>query len=78
MGLCSCGRALPKPVVLLHIFTVALAIRSNASRQASAGGHLSMRSVSTEVAARIVKSTSSKSYSTVSLPLIQNGLAIFL
>lgn len=42
-----------------HICTVALDIRSNASRQASAGGHLSTRSPRTDVAARIVKSTSS-------------------
>lgn len=42
-----------------HICTVALDMRSNASRQASAGGHLSTRSPRTDVAARIVKSTSS-------------------
>lgn len=42
-----------------HICTVALDILSNASRQASAGGHLSTRSPNTDVAARIVKSTSS-------------------
>jgi len=49
----------PKPVVDMHICTVALDMRSKASRQASAGGHFSMRSPRTEVAARIVKSTSS-------------------
>jgi hypothetical protein len=38
---------------------VALLIRSNASRHASAGGHLSIRSPNTDVAARTVKSTSS-------------------
>ena len=43
-----------------HILTVALLMRSKASRQASAGGHLSMRSPRTEVAARTVKSTSSR------------------
>jgi hypothetical protein len=48
-----------KPVVDMHICTVALDIRSKASRHASAGGHFSMRSPSTEVAARMVKSTSS-------------------
>ena len=52
----------PKPVVEPHILTVALLMRSKASRQASAGGHLSMRSPSTEVAARTVKSTSSRVY----------------
>ncbi len=41
------------------ILTVALAVLSKASRHASAGGHLSMRSVKTDVAASIVKSTSS-------------------
>jgi len=46
-------------VVDMHICTVALDMRSNASRQASAGGHFSMRSPRTDVAARIVKSTSS-------------------
>ena len=51
-----------KPVVDMHIWTVALDIRSNASRQASAGGHFSMRSPRTDVAARIVKSTSSIVY----------------
>jgi hypothetical protein len=49
----------PKPVVDIHIWTVALDMRSKASRQASAGGHFSIRSPRTEVAARIVKSTSS-------------------
>ena len=52
----------PKPVVETHILTVALLIRSKASRQASAGGHFSMRSPRTEVAARTVKSTSSRVY----------------
>ena len=51
-----------KPVVLMHIWTVALDIRSKASRHASAGGHLSIRSPRTDVAARIVKSTSSIVY----------------
>jgi len=46
-------------VVFRHILIVALAMRSKASRQASAGGHLSMRSVRTDVAARTVRSTSS-------------------
>lgn len=48
-----------KPVVDMHICTVAFDIRSKASRHASAGGHFSIRSPRTEVAARIVKSTSS-------------------
>ena len=47
-------------MVETHILTVALLMRSKASRQASAGGHLSMRSPRTEVAARTVKSTSSR------------------
>lgn len=51
-----------KPVVDMHICTVALDIRSKASRQASAGGHFSIRSPRTDVAARIVKSTSSIVY----------------
>lgn len=51
--------ATPKPVVDMHMLMVALAMRVKASRQASAGGQLTMRSVRTEVAARIVKSTSS-------------------
>jgi hypothetical protein len=38
---------------------VALLIRTNASRQASAGGHFSARSPSTDVAERTLKSTSS-------------------
>lgn len=49
-------------MVETHILTVALLMRSKASRQASAGGHLSIRSPRTEVAARIVKSTSSRVY----------------
>lgn len=49
----------PKPVVDMHICTVAFDMRSNASRHASAGGHFSIRSPRTEVAARMVKSTSS-------------------
>lgn len=51
-----------KPEVVMHMVTVALDMRSNASRQASAGGHLETRSPRTEVAARIVKSTSSMVY----------------
>lgn len=47
-------------MVETHILTVALLMRSKASRQASAGGHFSMRSPKTEVAARTVKSTSSR------------------
>lgn len=49
----------PKPVVDMHIWTVALDMRSKASRHVSAGGHFSIMSPRTEVAARIVKSTSS-------------------
>lgn len=49
----------PNPVVDRHIWTVALLIRSKASRQASAGGHLCIRSPSKDMAARTVKSTSS-------------------
>lgn len=49
----------PKPPVELAILMVALAVRSKASRQASAGGHLSIKSEKTDVAANIVKSTSS-------------------
>ncbi len=49
-------------MVETHILTVALLIRSKASRQASAGGHFSMRSPRTDVAARTVKSTSSRVY----------------
>lgn len=52
--------ATPKPVVDMHIVIVALAIRVKASLQASAGGQFDMRSVRTEVAASIVKSTSSR------------------
>ena len=48
-----------KPVVDIHIWTVALDMRLKASRQASAGGHFSIRSLRTDVAANIVKSTSS-------------------
>lgn len=51
-----------KPVVDMHIWTVALDMRSKASRHASAGGHFSIRSPRTEVAARMVKSTSSMVY----------------
>jgi len=54
------GAREPKPVVERHIWTVALLMRSKASRQASAGGHLSTRSPRTKVAARTVKSTSSR------------------
>jgi hypothetical protein len=53
------GSTCPKPPVELAILMVALAVRSKASRHASAGGHFSIRSVKTEVAASIVKSTSS-------------------
>lgn len=56
---CRGGRTWPKPPVELAIRMVALAVRSMASRHASAGGHLSIRSAKTEVAARTVKSTSS-------------------
>lgn len=56
---CWPGRTCPKPPVELAILIVALAVRSKASRHASAGGHFSMRSVRTEVAAKMVKSTSS-------------------
>lgn len=49
----------PNPGVDIHICTVALLILSNASRQASAGGHFSIRSPRTDVAARTVKSKSS-------------------
>lgn len=49
----------PKPPLWLAILTVAFAVRSKASRQASAGGHLSIMSVKTDLAASIVKSTSS-------------------
>ena len=38
---------------------VALLMRTKASRQASAGGHFSIRSERTDVAMRMVKSTSS-------------------
>lgn len=47
-------------MVVRHIFTVALLRRSNASRHASAGGHLSARSSSTDVADKTVKSTLSR------------------
>jgi hypothetical protein len=53
---------LPNPPVEFAILMVALAVRLKASRQASAGGHFSMRSVNTDVAARMVKSTSSRDY----------------
>ena len=56
----SCSLPKPKPVVDMHIWTVALLIRWKASRHASAGGHFSIKSSSTEVAARTVKSTSSR------------------
>jgi hypothetical protein len=56
----------------MHIWTVALDMRSKASRHASAGGHFSIRSPRTEVAARIVKSTSSMVYF-VSLGLEKRG-----
>jgi len=44
---------------------VVLAMRSKASRHASAGRHLSMRSVRTDVAARTVRSTSSWVYASL-------------
>ena len=53
-GTSKSGARVPKPVVDMHIDTVALAIRSNASRQASAGGHFSVRPPRTVVAARMV------------------------
>lgn len=53
----------PKPPDALTILSVALTVRSKASRQASAGGHLSMKSENTEVAAKTVKSTSSMVWS---------------
>lgn len=64
-----------KPVVDIHIATVAFDIRSNASRHASAGGHLSTISVSTEVAARMVKSTSSSDCSQLALDPIRGEKA---
>jgi hypothetical protein len=51
--------ALPKPVDLSTIEIVALLMRRKASRHASAGGHLTLRSVRTDVAIKTVKSTSS-------------------
>lgn len=54
-------------MVPMHICTVAFDMRSKASRHASAGGYLSIRSPRTEVAARIVKSTSSIVYANVSV-----------
>ena len=54
LGTLRRGARLPKPVVLRTIETVALAIRSKASRQVSAGGHFSARLWSTVVAARTV------------------------
>lgn len=60
---CACAMYLracdPNPVVCSTIAMVALLIRSKASRHASAGGHFSIMSPSTDVAAKIVKSTSS-------------------
>lgn len=58
---CRRGRAVaqPKPPLELAILMVAFAVRSNASRQVSAGGHLSIMSVNTDFAAKTVKSTSS-------------------
>lgn len=53
------GITWPNPPVELAILMVARAVRSMASRQASAGGHFSLSSVKTDVAARTVKSTSS-------------------
>lgn len=50
----------PKPVVDKHILIVALLIRTKASLHASAGGHFSIKSSSTDVAASTVKSTSSR------------------
>lgn len=50
----------PNPGVDMHIWTVALLMRSKASRHASAGGHFSIRSPRTDVAARTVKSKSSR------------------
>src|ERR1700722_11176526 len=60
----ACG---PKPVVDMHIWIVALLMRSKASRHASAGGHFSIRSPSTDVAARTVKSTSSNDFNTLTV-----------
>ena len=60
----ACG---PKPVVDMHIWIVALLMRSKASRHASAGGHFSIRSPSTDVAARTVKSTSSNDFDTLTI-----------
>ena len=53
------GERVRNPVDDKTICTVALLIRSKASLHASAGGHLSIRSPRTEVAASTVKSTSS-------------------
>ena len=54
LGTPSKGARLPKPVVLRTMETVALAMRSKASRQVSAGGHFSERLCRTVVAARTV------------------------
>ena len=54
LGISSNGGRLLKPVVRRTMFTVALAMRSNASRQVSAGGHFSVRLVRTVVAASTV------------------------
>jgi hypothetical protein len=63
----------PKPVVDMHIWTVALLIRSNASRQASAGGHFCIRSPRTDVAAKTVKSTSSRVWGVVLVKSFKDG-----
>lgn len=67
---CLGGRTCPNPPVELAIRIVAFAVRSMASRQASAGGHFSLRSVKTDVAARTVKSTSSMVYNRQSKPTV--------
>lgn len=59
----------------MHIWMVALLIRSKASRHASAGGHLSIRSPRTEVAANTVKSTSSRDCR-VKLVSFQNEVSV--
>ena len=53
-GTSRSGARVPKPVVDTHMDTVALAMRSKASRQASAGGHFSIKLPSTVIAARMV------------------------
>ena len=54
LGTPSSGARLPNPLVLRTIDTVALAMRSKASRQVSAGGHFSARLCRTVVAASTV------------------------